>query len=243
MRNIWTIAKREYKLFFISPVAYVVAFAILLICGLFFYANIAYGVANQTPPPVEAVTGPLVMLLLFTMPAITMRTLAEERRMGTMELLLTSPVRDWELVLGKWLGALLFISTILAVTWVFPIILNFLTSPGIDQGTLLSSYIGLFLMVAAFCAIGVAISSLFSNQIAALFVTLVIFLLLWFISTPVQATGSAGGDLLRYLDMSQHFYNTFYSGIIELKDIVYYLSVTALALFLGTVSVEVRRWR
>jgi ABC-2 type transport system permease protein len=243
MRNIWVIARREFKLFFISPVAYAVAFMIFLILGIIFYANVAAALAQQSAPTVQIVIAPLVTLLLFTCPALSMRALADEQRMGTMELLLTAPVRDWELVVGKWLGSFLFALSLIAVTWVFPIILNILEQPGIDQGMLLTSYIGVLLLVAAFLAIGVAVSSFFSNQIAVFFITLVIFLVLWMISYPAQAMGSTGGDLLRALDMSEHFYNTFYTGILDLKDIIYYLSVTLLGLVIGTMSVESKRWR
>jgi len=243
MRNIWVIARREYKLYFISPVAYAVSFLIFLILGIIFYANIAAAIQQQSAPTVQIVVAPLVTLLLFTCPAISMRSLADEQRMGTMELLLTAPVRDWELVVGKWLGGFLFAFTLIIITWIFPIILNLLEQPGIDQGMLLTSYIGVVLMVAAFLAIGIAVSSFFSNQIAVFFITLVVFLVLWMISYPAQAMGSTGGDLLRALDMSEHFYNTFYTGIIDLKDVIYYLSVTVLGLAISTMSVESRRWR
>ncbi len=243
MSNIWVIARREFKLYFISPVAYTVAFLIFLILGIIFYANIAAALAQQSAPNVQIVVAPLVTLLLFTCPAISMRSIADEQRMGTMELLLTAPVRDWELVVGKWLGGFLFVLSIVAVTWVFPIILNILEQPGIDQGMLVTSYTGVLLMVAAFLAIGVAISSFFSNQIAVFFITLGVFLLLWMISYPVQSATGTGADFLRSLDMSEHFYNSFFNGIFELKDIVYYLSVTVFALVIGTVSVESRRWR
>jgi len=243
MRNILTIALKELKGIFISPIAYAVALAIFLVMGILFYANVLGAAYQQVAPAVQIVVGPLATLLLFTVPAVTMRAVAEEQRTGTLELLLTAPVRDWEVVVGKWLGAVTFIFFVLLATWVYPIILNNIVDPGIDQGVLVSGYIGLFLMVAAFLAIGVAVSSLFSNQIAAFFTTLGILLVLWMISYPSQAMGSLGGDLFRYLDMSEHFYPTFYRGIIELKDIVYYLSAIALALFLGSVSVEARRWR
>jgi ABC-2 type transport system permease protein len=243
MRNIWTIAKREYQHFFISPVAYIIAFIILLILGIIFYANILVGLQQQTAPDATIVLGPLVTLLLFTTPAVTMRALAEEQRMGTMELLLTAPIKDWELVVGKWLGAFLFYFTLILVTWIFPLILNKLISPGIDQGLLLSGYLGVVLMVSAMVAIGVGVSSLFTNQIAAFFASIGIFLVLWMISYPIQQATGTGADVIRYLDLSNHFYNTFYVGVIELKDVVYYLSLTALALFMGTMSIEVRRWR
>lgn len=243
MWNIWTIAKREYKHYFISPIAYMVSFLVLLVLGIIFYTNIVYGMSQQVTPDITIVISPLVTVLLFTTPAITMRALAEEQKMGTLELLLTAPVRDWELVVGKWLGGFLFLMTLVIITGLFPIVLNSMVQPGIDQGMMIAGYLGLMLMVASFVAIGVAVSSLFSNQIAAFFACLAILLVAWLIGTPAQNMTGAGGDIIRYLDMSEHFYNTFFVGIIELKDVVFFLSVTALALFLGTMSIEVRRWR
>jgi ABC-2 type transport system permease protein len=243
MRNIFTIAAKELKLFFISPIAYVVAFAIFLILGILFYASIVAAAFQQAAPSIQVIVGPLATILLFTAPAITMRSLAEEQKTGTLEILLTAPVRDWEVVVGKWLGSMFFIIIVLAVTWIYPIILNSIVDPGIDQGLMLANYIGLLLMFGAFLAIGVAASSLFSNQIAAFFATMGILLALWMIGYPSAVMGDAGGGIFRYLDMSEHFYNSFFRGIIELKDIVYYLSVIALALFFGSVSVDARRWR
>jgi len=243
MRNVWTIASREYKLYFGSPAAYMVSFMLLLVLGIIFYTNVVGAMIQQFPPGIQVVLGPLTTLLLFATPAITMRLLAEEQRLGTMELLLTAPVRDWELVIGKWLGGFLFMLTIIAVTWLYPLFLNQLVDPGIDQGPLVSGYLGIVLFTAALVAIGVAISTLFSNQIAVYFATLGVYLLLWLISLPSQAAGAGGSELLKYLDISEHFYNTFYRGIIDLSDITYYVSLTALALFLGSVSIETRRWR
>jgi len=242
MRNIWIIARKEYKSYFISPIAYAVAFLIFLILGIIFYANILVTTNQQYVPDVSIILSPLVTIFLFTIPALTMRSIADERRSGTMELLLTAPVRDGELIVGKWLGGYLFILTIILVTWIYPIVLNQLIQPGLDQGLLLTGYLGLVLVSSAFVSIGVVASSLFSNQIAAFFTTLGILLLLWMISYPAQALGSTGGELLRYLDLSEHLYNTFYQGIIEMQDVIYYISVTGLALFLGSISVQVRRW-
>ena len=243
MRNIWTIAKREYKLYFSTPIAYMVAFMILLILGYIFYVNILGAMAQGFAPGVDMLIGPMVTLFLFGTPAITMRLIAEEQRMGTIELLLTAPVRDFELVVGKWLGGWMFLLTIVAVTLIFPIVLNTIVEPGIDQGTLITNYLGIVLISAALVAIGVAISALFSNQIAAFFTTLGVLLVLWLISLPSQAAGGAGGGLLSYLDISEHFYSTLYRGVIDLSDIVYFLSLTAVALFLGSAVVETRRWR
>jgi ABC-2 type transport system permease protein len=246
MRNIWTIARREYKLYFISPVAYVVLFLFMIILGWFFYQNLGSAILQsyyqQSAPGVEIVISPLVTLILFTMPAITMRLIAEEQRTGTLELLLTAPVRDWEVIVGKWLGGFFFILSMLAITWVFPIVLNQLEKPGIDQGVLLSGYLGLAFMVASLIAIGVVISSLFTNQIAAFFVSLAVVLLLWFIRPPDSATGGVWNEILTNINFVDHYLN-FYRGIIDLKDVFYYLSLTALGLFMGTVIIEARRWR
>jgi gliding motility-associated transport system permease protein len=249
MRNVWIIARREYKRFFSSPVAYIVAFFFMIILGYFFYSDvrqaILYSVYYQAPPPgPEIVTGQwMIILLIFSMPAITMRSISEEMRIGTMELLLTSPVKDWELVVGKWLGAFLFMVSLLAFTLILPLILNFLVDPGIDKGILFTGYLGLILMVASLVAIGVFISSLFSNQVVVFFVSLVFFIILYFVIRPLGgSTGSFGSQVLTNLNLIQHYIN-FYQGTIDLKDVVYYLSVTALALVFGTVSIEVRRWR
>lgn len=246
MRNVWIIARREYKLFFISPVAYVVAFFFMLLLGWFFYSALREAIIQATyqpyTPTVQIVISPLVTLLLFVMPAITMRSIAEEIRMGTVELLLTAPVKDWELVVGKWLGAFLFMLSLLAVTWIFPLVLNFLVKPGIDQGILISGYLGLVLMVASLIAIGVFISSLFNNQLIVFLVNLAIVLVFWLVRPASSTTGGLGDQILTYLNFIDHYLN-FYKGIIDVSDIVYYLSVTSLALFLGSVSVEIRRWR
>jgi len=243
MRNIITIANREYKLYFATPAAYMIAAMVFLVIGIIFYANISYGFVQQYAPSVEVIIGPFVTILIFATPAITMRLMAEEQRLGTMELLLTAPVRDWELVVGKWLGGFLFMLTIIAVSLIYPLVLNRMVDPGIDQGLLITGYLGLMLITSSLIAIGVMVSTFFSNQIAVFFATLGIFLVLWLISTPAQAVGASGAELLKYFDFSEHFYNTLYVGIIDLSDVLYYLSMTALALFLGTMSVETRRWR
>jgi len=246
MRNVWIIARREYKLFFISPIAYVVAFVFMILLGWFFYSALRDAIIQAAyssyAPTVQIVINPLVTLLLFMMPAITMRSVAEELRMGTMELLLTAPVKDWELVVGKWLGAFLFMLTLLAVTMIFPLVLNFLVKPGIDQGLLLTGYLGLVLMVASLAAIGVFISTLFNSQVVVFLISLGVVLLFWLVRPASTAAGGLGTQILTYLNFVDH-YISFYQGTIDLSDTIYYLSLTSLALFLGTVSVEMRRWR
>lgn len=248
MRNIWTIAKREYNHYFISPIAYVVAFMILITLGIYFTYIIGI-VSRQAllggtfAPDVTPINWLFVFLMVFTTPAVTMRSLSDEARTGTLELLLTAPIRDHELVIGKWLGGFLFILTILAVTLVYPIILNSLITPGIDQELMLSSYLGVILAAAAFLAIGVGISAVFTNQIAAFFTTFGLFFILWFMtgifSNLVQG---AGGSVFEYLNLSSHF-DALNSGSFGLPDLVYFFSLIALGLFTGTTAVEIRRWR
>ena len=251
MRNIWVIARREYNHFFTSPIAYVVSFVILLTLGIIFGLTILVYSQNSLtgglggPPPapdVSGITGTYVFLLVLTVPAITMRLVADETRMGTMELLLTAPVRDWELVVGKWLGSFLFMLTLIAVTLIYPLVLNSLETPGIDQSQMMTAYLGMILATAAFLALGVGISSLFSNQFAAFFVTLAVFVFLWWlVGFPAQYV-QAGGDIFTYLSMPDHFSNSLNMGVINLSDIVYYLSLIAVGLFTGSAAVEARRW-
>jgi ABC-2 type transport system permease protein len=218
----------------------------MILLGWFFYSALRDAIIQSTyqsyVPSVQIIISPMVTLLLFVMPAITMRSIAEEMRMGTMELLLTAPVKDWELVVGKWLGAFLFMLSLLAVTWIFPIVLNFLVKPGIDQGILLSGYLGLVLMVASLVGVGVFISSLFNNQLVVFMVSLALVLVFWLVRPSSSTTGGLGSQILSYLNFIDHYLN-FFQGTIDLSDIVYYLSLTSLALFLGTVSIEIRRWR
>jgi len=260
MRNIWIIAKREYDHYFISPIAYVVAFAILLAIGIVFAINFFYFTQNAfqnagTAPDISPVTGVFVFLLVLSTPALTMRLISDEARMGTLELLLTAPVRDSELVIGKWLGAMLYILTLVAVTLIYPLLLNGIrfgsftllrgyVTPGLDINVVFTSYLGLILIAGTFLALGTGISALFTNQIASFFGTLILFVFLWWlVGFPANVLPGNGADLFRYLDMKTHFYDTLANGKIILSDIVYFVSLIGLGLFTGTVAVEMRRWR
>ena len=249
MRNIWIIAKREFDHYFISPIAYVVAFMILLTTGIIFAINIYYFIQNALQsfgqvPDISPITGAFGFLLVLSIPAVTMRLISDEARMGTLELLLTAPIRDFELIAGKWLGGFLFILTVLAVTLVYPLILNGLVSPGIDQQLVMSSYLGVILVAASFLALGVGISAVFTNQVAAFFVTLSVFIFLWWlIGFPAQVLQGSASEIFRYLDMKTHFYDALNVGSIKLADLVYFFSLIALGLFMGTTAVETRRWR
>lgn len=247
MRNIWTIAKREYDNYFNSPLAYVVAFAITLFLGVLF-ALIMYIAAEQSlfggPAPTnEQITWWLVFLLFLATPALTMRLLSDEARMGTLELLLTAPVRDYELVIGKWLGSFLTVLTLLLITLIYPIIMNNFISPGLDLKALLASYIGVVLVASALLALGTGISSIFSNQFAAFFATVGMIFFFWIFVPAFGNFAKESSDIFTYLGLGSHFFDTMNRGTINLGDIAYYLSLTAMGLFVGTTSIEIRRWR
>jgi ABC-2 type transport system permease protein len=243
VKNIWVIASREFRQYFISPLAYAIAASVFLILGGIFFINIYFGLqANSISPDGRIVIGPLVTVLVFATPALTMRLLADEQRMGTLELLLTAPVRDWEVVIGKWLGSFGFLAAIIAVTWIYPVILNGMTDPGIDQGILVSVYLGLLLLAGAMLAVGVLISGMFENPLAAFFVTLAVLLGLWILG-GLSGSGGAAGQVAGYLNLVDHFYNNLYQGVLNLADVVYYLTLTSLALFLGSQILQARRWR
>ncbi len=247
MRNIWTIAKREFDNYFNGPLAYVVAFAILLPLGIYF--ALIMWVSSQSaamggPAPQSApINWLFVFLMIFLSPALTMRLLSDEARMGTLELLLTAPIRDFELVAGKWLGAFMLILSLAAMTLVFPIIMNNYVTPSLDWRVILSSYLGLILVCAALLGLGVGISAIFTNQFAAFFTTLGLFFFLWFMINLPAGYLKQGGDVFNYLSLSTHFSQSMNSGTINLGDIVYYISLTALGLFVGTTAIEIRRWR
>jgi len=247
MRNIWTIAKKEIRYYFSTPAAYLVGFLVLLIVGIIFYLQMNIARMGQYVPGPQDPLGILAWLLIFlATPAITFRTITTENSQGTIELMLTAPVRDWEFIIGKWLGAFLTLSTVVVISLIYPIILDSMIDPGIDQGVLTSGFIGVILYLAALVGIGVAISSFFQNQIATFLVTEAIFVLIFFVTGSVsqlvnpQGFGSA---LLEFFNLREPLYSNMLRGILDLKDIIQYLSMTALALFLGSVSVETRRWR
>jgi ABC-2 type transport system permease protein len=248
MRNTWTIARREIRLYFASPVAYIIGLLILLITGIYFVLVIylagqsAFTTGSAAAPGPDLVVGLMIFLFLFAIPALSMRLMADEHRNGTLELLLTAPINEWELVIGKWLGSFVFVLIIIAVTLVYPIVLNGLVTPGIDQGLMMANYLALILAAAAFLAIGTALSSFFNNQFAAFFATLAVLFFLWVVIGWPSVVMQGSGGVFDYLSMSKHF-SSMQSGTIALADIVYYLSLTALGLFLGTVAVEIRRWK
>lgn len=255
MRNVWTIAWKEFKLYFSTPIFYVIATMVFLFLGIIFSMDLIQTISSSSTSQTldgQIMLGPLLTILLFATPAITMRLLAEENSLGTIELMLTAPVRDAELIIGKWLGATLFVSVLIGLTWIYPIFLHAITKPnGIDQGPLVSSYLVLLLLVGALVSIGVCVSAPFKNVTAAFFASLVVSLGLWISGLGASAMSYAGGTggtslwgtILQYIDFTSHFYNTAYAGRLDLKDIVFYVSIIVLMLFFATRIIESRRWR
>lgn len=244
MRNIWTIAKKEYVSFFYSPIAYVAGIVVFLVLGIFFTYDLNVAILYQYPPDTTYLLDILIYPLLFLLiPILTMRTLSDENKTGTLELLLTAPVRDYELVIGKWLGTFLFFLSLVLLTAFYPLVTNVLVDPGIDQAKILANYIGIILMAGAMTGIGVWISSLFKNTFAALFASLGVLLLLWLAAAPAQFLQGNAAAFFTNLSITEHYFNSFRSGVVNLKDISYYVSLTVLALFLGTRSIESKRWR
>jgi ABC-2 type transport system permease protein len=231
-----TIARRELDAFFVSPIAYIVIAAFLVISGYLF--SVILILSQQAD--LQGVFSNVNVLLLFIAPLITMRLLADEQRNGTIELLLTAPVRDWEVVLGKFLAALGLFGVILVLTMIYPIILWVLGgSP--DLGPILSGYLGMLLIGGATLSIGTLASALTENQIVAAVVAFAILLLLWLIGAAGNViTGAA--EVFRALALPSHF-SDFARGAINLEDVVYYLSIIIGALFIATRVLEARRYR
>jgi ABC-2 type transport system permease protein len=257
MRNALTIAGREVRSYFVSPIAYVVLTGFLLLGGWFFFNLLArfnllltiYS-AQQNPQVLERlnlnefVIAPLLhnlsVVLVILVPVITMRSLAEEKKTGTYELLLTSPLRISEIVIGKFLGSLVFVTLMVALTGVYALILTVYGNP--EPGVMLGGFLGLWLLATSFVAVGVLTSSFTENQIIAAVSCLVALLLLYIIAWPAETAGETVGALLRYVSLTEHF-GQMVKGIIDSKDLVYFATVIGLALFLTHRSVESIRWR
>ncbi|HYN88644.1 MAG TPA: ABC transporter permease [Ardenticatenaceae bacterium] len=236
MRNVLIIARRELYAYFASPVAYVVTTAFLAVAGYFFSLILFF----SQEATLRFWAGNLVLILLFLAPLLTMRLIAEERRMGTIELLLTSPIRDWELVVGKFLGGLGLFAVMLLLTGIYPLILFRLGNP--DPGPMLSAYLGLLLFGSTLLAAGLFTSSLTQNQVVAAVLGIGLVLVIFLLDAAGNFVGGRAGEVLGQLAMGAHF-DDMTRGVIDTRDVVYFLSAIALFLFLTTRVVEVQRWR
>ncbi len=237
MRNTWLIAGKEFRSHLTSPMAYVVVGIFLLLTGFFFTDYLRNTNLNDTSIRGFVEWGSLLLLLFAA--ALTMRLMAEEKKLGTWELLLTAPVRDTEVVLGKFLGTLGILIVMLAFTVYYPILLVIFGDP--DIGPIIASYVGLFLLGSAALAIGLFASSLTANQIVAAVVSGAILFALWFAGMAVDSLPEAVARVVASLSLSSHF-TDFVRGVIDTRAVVYYLSVIALFLFLTVRSLETGRW-
>lgn len=238
MKNTLVIAGKEFKSYLTSPMAYIIIGIYIAATGLFF------GSSNLSPLTYSetSIRGFLqiasVLTLLFAA-VITMRLIAEERKLGTIELLLTAPVRDSEIIFGKYLGAMGIMLVMMILTCYFPILLFIFGDP--DVGPILSGYLGLFLLSCAALAVGLFTSTITSNQIVAAVVAGGILFALWFMGSAASYLPAALEEVVGFFSLSSYFPD-FMRGIIDTRGIIFYLSITALFIFLAIRSLENSRW-
>lgn len=254
MRSIWIICRRELSSYFASPIAWLLLTMYSLIFGYFFWNLVTYFLQNSMEMQMmgrnmpmninEQIIRPLLgnnaFLEILFVPLITMRLFAEEKRNGTIELLATSPVRDVEIIIGKWLAALLLYCWLLFFTGLNFLFLFRYGHP--DVKSMLVAYLGVVLQAAALLAVGTFISTLTKNQIIAGACTFAACLMLWVFSWVTSYNASTWATVLSYISVLPHS-ESFGRGVIEIKDFVYYLSVIFLGLFFTTRSLESLRWR
>ena len=252
MTNTLVIGWKELRVYFGSPMAYIITTAFLVFTGLLFIdslesitgifreASLRGFFIGETFGGIlgEAINGAFLVLLLA--PVLTMRLLAEETKLGTIELLLTAPVRDFEVILGKFLAVFVIVLILLAMTLYYPILLFAFANP--DPGPIGSGYFGLLLLGALFMAVGIFASTLTNNQIVAATVSLMILLLFWFIDRAADFVRGTPASILEFISPRVHF-TDFARGIINTEAVIYFLSLTAIFLFLAVRSLESRRWR
>jgi ABC-2 type transport system permease protein len=264
MGNVIAIFKRDVRGYFSSPIAYVVIGLFLIVSGIFFhlllksflgyvqYRNAAMAQGQNITLNVNLMMiRPFLLntsvIVLFMIPIITMRSFAEEKKIGTMELLLTSPLTNWQIILGKFLATYLFYFVMIAVTFLFMLILMVLGKPpapaqGPEVWPILIGYIGLFLMGTMLIGIGNFISSLTENQIVAAVGTFGATMFLWVVGFAADFMGNTFGKALGYLSIVDHF-DDFSKGVFDTSHLVFYLSMAFVMLFLTYQSIESSKWR
>jgi ABC-2 type transport system permease protein len=254
VRNISTIARKELHSYFGSPIAWLMMGLFAFIFGYFYISYLDWFVrqsmsgdmgGGMQPMNVnDRMIRPLLsnasVLVLFLLPMITMRTYSEEKRSGTIELLLTSPVTDVEIIMGKFLGAVGLFAGLLGATLLYIGILFVYGNP--EWKPIVAGYVGLLLMGSCFISIGLFISSTTKNQMVAGSATFVVALLFWIINWMAESSGPTASAVLSYLSITEHF-DDFARGIIDTKHVVFYLSFISFGLFLTLKSVDTERWR
>ncbi|PKB79733.1 MAG: hypothetical protein BZY88_11790 [SAR202 cluster bacterium Io17-Chloro-G9] len=237
MRAVQAVAWKEIQIYFSSPTAYIVGMIFLALTGVFFVRDLG------DPFPEASLSsffqGATIVLVLMA-PVLTMRLMAEEQKLGTIELLLTSPVRDWEVVVGKYISSLVFLGATLALTLYYTILLFVFADP--DPGPIYAGYFGLLMYGAAALAIGLLASTLTSNQIVAAAVAMGILLVLYFADAASGSLGNTASNIIAQVGIKSHF-DDFARGVIDTRHVVYYISVVAFFLFLTIRALESRRWR
>ena len=252
MLPLFSLIRREFTAYFLSPIAYVVAFVFLLIVGLRFGTTVELMTTpgpHGTEYPMQTLLGDTSfwLVFLFIPPILTMRLLAEERGTGTIEMLMTAPIRDWHIVAGKYLACLLFYFVLWLPTLVYiPVMTNFdwgTMTFGVDPWPVLTSYLGVILAGAMFLAIGLLVSSLVKSQLVAAIVSLVISLLFTAaaFAKPTFDGGSFVERLIYFVSVPEHFRLNFCRGMIDTRNVVLYVTVTLFSLYLTVRSLEARR--
>ena len=255
MGNVLAIAHKELRSYFASPVGYIAVGLFALLYGYFYIAILAYFVRqsmsmgqfasggqpmNVNQDMIRPLLNNVMVLLLFVLPAVTMRTYSEEKRSGTIELLLTSPLTDLQIIMGKFLGSLGLYAVMLLVSFIHIGMLFLYGQP--EWKPLLTAYFGLLLVGGCFISIGLFISTLTKNQIVAYMVTFAVFLLLWIINWIGTFAGPTMGAVTNYLSIVDQF-DDFAKGIIDTSHLIYYGSVMTFGLYLTAKSVDSERWR
>jgi ABC-2 type transport system permease protein len=255
------ILQKELRSYFVSPIAYVVMTVFLVICGYFFYTIVSVFVERSMmmmmqsqqfggpPPPMDVPSlvsrnffGVVSTVVLFMLPMITMATFADEKRRGTMELLLTSPITHVQVIVGKFLAAIAFFLIMLTPTLLYHIFVYAYSSPRMTFGPILSGYLGLLLLGGAIISLGIFISTLTENQIIAAAITFGSVLILWVIDLSARSGGTVVKEIVSYLSILNHF-EDFSKGVIDTSSLVVYGSFIFLGLFLTHRSIESLRWR
>ena len=238
MSNTLTIARRELSSFFYSPIAYVVMAAFVLLAGVMFLLTVF---APGEPATLRRLFFWMVWILIAIAPAISMRLLAEELRSGTIEPLMTSPVTDVEVIVGKWLGGLGFFAVLLVPTLAFLFMLEVWGNP--DYGPVLTGYVGLLLVGGLYMAIGTFASVLTRNQIIAFLLTVFVILMLTFVTYFLPNYLPTGwAEAMLYINVNEQF-DDFSKGLIDTSNFVYFISGIVLFLILAVKAIESRKWR
>ena len=230
------ISRREIRTYFNSPVAYIVVPVFVILTGYLFFTQLFL----EKQADMRGFFNIMPLLFMFMIPAITMRLLADEKSSGTLELLITMPVRDWEVVFGKFLAAMALLCTAIGLTLVFAITVKSLGP--LDRGPAIGGYLGLVLMGGAYVAIGVMASALTRNSIVSFIVAFAISFALYLLGRLTQFLPQSLQKLVAFLSIDGHFENIG-RGVIDTRDVIYYLSVMVVCLLIATLSLESRRWK